>query len=81
MFLTSGGKYSKSLSPKYKARRVSEKSSQWVSFDTQQVSMIILTKLEEISWQNIFVQVVIRQIQNLEHRKGTEAAKIKQIIN
>lgn len=49
-----------------------------MSKHAQQVSSTILTKLEEISWQNIFIQVVVRQIQHLEHRESTEAAKNKE---
>lgn len=36
-----------------------------------------LTELEEISRQNILVQVVVRQIQNLKHGKSAETTKIK----
>lgn len=66
MFLISAGKYSKSLSPRYKALNVSEKRKK----NSQQVErhlhkIFYLTEFEEISGQNIFIQIVVRQIQNL----------------
>lgn len=38
---------------------------------------VILTKLEEVAGQNIFIQIVVRQIQNLENGESTEAAKMR----
>lgn len=79
MFLISGGKYSKSLSPKYKARRVSKITT--VSYCGCKLGLEIPTKLEEISRQNVLVQVVVRQVQHLKHWERTEAAKSRANIS
>lgn len=39
-----------------------------------------LTKFEEIPWQNIFIQVIVRQIQHFKDRKSTETAKNNEMI-
>lgn len=42
-------------------------------------TVVSLTKFKEVSRQNIFIQIVVRQIQNLKNREGAKAAKIKLI--
>ena len=59
MFLTSGGKYSKSLSPKYNARRVSTSKTK-SKFHFLQKKVAFLTKFKEISRQNMFIQIIVR---------------------
>lgn len=76
MFLISAGKYSKSLSPKYNARRVSVTPGKLINKHSTGWSTSFLTEFEEISWQNIFIQVVVWQIQYLKNRESTEPAKI-----
>jgi hypothetical protein len=78
MFLISGGKYSKSLSPKYKARRVSRTTNKKTSDKAlNRLNRWQLTEFEEISGQDVLVQVVVRQIQHFEDRECAETAEIK----
>lgn len=67
-----GGKNSKSLSPKYKARSVSVRKRSQVT--VRSVKGINLTHHEEIAGQSVLIQIVVRQIQYLEHGECTEAA-------
>lgn len=72
-FFISGGRYSKSLSLRYKALKVSKTQLCYYKFFNE--NDVFRTHHKEIAWKCFFAQIIVGQIKDFQDRESTESSR------